>query len=129
MTGIRPGTSGSFTSVAQNGTGVTVAGTFGTLTIHNDGSYTYTLTSEDREGGTDVFTYQITDGDGDVDTATLTITVPADPNASGRRGRFGQRVGGEASRTACPTRPALRTRRIAQPQTAASRSVIPMAIR
>ena len=81
MTGIRPGTSGSFTAVAQNGTGVTVAGTFGTLTIHNDGSYTYTLTSEDREGGTDVFTYQITDGDGDVDTATLTITVPADPNA------------------------------------------------
>ena len=27
-------------------------------------------------GGTDVFTYQLTDGDGDTDTATLTITVP-----------------------------------------------------
>ena len=32
------------------------------------------------EGGTEVFTYQITDGDGDPDTATLTITVPASPN-------------------------------------------------
>ena len=80
VTGIRPGTSGSFTAVPQNGTSVIVNGAFGQLAIHNDGSYTYTLTSEGREGGTDVFTYQITDGDGDVDTATLTITIPADPN-------------------------------------------------
>ena len=76
MTGIRAGTTGNFTAVPQNGTSVVVNGAFGQLEIDNDGSYTYTRHEDARDGGTDVFTYQITDGDGDTDTATLTITVP-----------------------------------------------------
>ena len=74
VVGIRAGTSGSFTAVT--GAGATVSGTFGDLTIHSDGSYTYTLHEGTEGGGKDVFTYQIIDGDGDPDTATLTITVP-----------------------------------------------------
>jgi VCBS repeat-containing protein len=76
VTGIHPGTSGSFTAVPQDGADVTVHGTFGDLVIHDDGSYTYTRYDNAVTGGTDVFTYQLTDGDGDTDTATLTITVP-----------------------------------------------------
>ena len=63
---------------------VTVTGQWGTLLIHPDGSYTYTLSTEGAaaleakgEGQTlanEVFTYTLTDGDGDTDTATLTIT-------------------------------------------------------
>lgn len=83
VTAVQAGTSTTFDgadAVAQNGTGKVVDGTFGTLTIHNDGSYSYVLHQDVGEGGTDVFTYQITDGDGDTDTATLTITVPGNPN-------------------------------------------------
>ena len=70
---------------------VTVTGQWGTLLIHPDGSYTYTLSTEGAaaleakgEGQTlanEVFTYTLTDGDGDTDTATLTITpTGADDN-------------------------------------------------
>ena len=75
VTGAHPGASGGFTSVPQDGSGVTIHGTFGDLVLHDDGSYTYTR-SDIHQGGTDVFTYQLTDGDGDTSTATLTITVP-----------------------------------------------------
>jgi hypothetical protein len=75
VTGAHAGTSGGFTSVPQNGGGVTIHGTLGDLVLHDDGSYTYTRTDA-HAGGNDVFTYQLTDGDGDVSTATLTITVP-----------------------------------------------------
>ena len=49
----------------------------GTLTILDDGSYTYTPPPEGglREDGVESFTYTIFDGDGDSDTATLTIAV------------------------------------------------------
>jgi len=82
VTAVQAGTSTTFDSsdsVNQDGSGKAVVGTFGTLTIHNDGSYTYVLTGNQGPGGNDVFTYQVTDGDGDTDTATLTITVP--PNS------------------------------------------------
>ena len=75
VTGVHAGTSGSFTAVPQDDSSVLIHGTYGDLTIYEDGSYTYTRTDA-HTGGTDVFTYQLTDGDGDTSTATLTIDVP-----------------------------------------------------
>lgn len=69
---------------ATNGTvGSALAGTYGSLTLNADGSYSYKLNNEDpRIQGldsddtlTEVFTYTITDGDGDPSTTTLTITI------------------------------------------------------
>ena len=54
--------------------GATIAGSFGTLTIHADGSYSFAHNGTPG-GGTDVFTYTIKDGDGDLSSATLTIAV------------------------------------------------------
>jgi VCBS repeat-containing protein len=65
-----------------NGSGdLVIAGTYGTLTIHADGTYSYLATqgSIPPAGATETFTYLITDGDNDTDTATLTINV-ADHN-------------------------------------------------
>ncbi len=62
-----------------NGTSVT--GTYGTLVIGADGSYTYTAdqsAADDLDAGdseTDVFTYTVTDENGATTTATITITV------------------------------------------------------
>ena len=61
----------------------TFAGTCGTLELHADGSYIYTLNTADPDfigipGGasrTDTFSYTLNDSDGDQDTATLTLTV------------------------------------------------------
>ncbi|WP_265530668.1 Ig-like domain-containing protein [Sphingomicrobium marinum] len=54
--------------------GVAVAGTYGTLTLNADGSYTYE--ADPNVGDVqDVFVYTITDGDGDTSTVTLTINV------------------------------------------------------
>ncbi len=69
--GNNPGGSG-LTDV--NG-GVTIDGQFGTLTIAQDGSYTYTRTTADPLTATDVFSYTLKDGDGDTSTATLTINI------------------------------------------------------
>ena len=77
----------SLSAVSSNGTGhadssfdasgdLVVDGTFGTLVIKADGSYTYTLHSNAPGGSVDVFTYTLTDGDGDTSQATLTITNP-----------------------------------------------------
>jgi VCBS repeat-containing protein len=66
------------TTVASSGGGdMVIAGTYGTLTMHADGTYTYLATqgSIPPEGATETFTYLITDGDHDTDTATLTINV------------------------------------------------------
>ena len=76
VTGAHAGTNGAFTSVAQNGSGTLIHGTFGDLTIHDDGSYNYVLHQGVSTGGTEVFTYQLTDGDGDTSDATLTISFP-----------------------------------------------------
>jgi len=54
--------------------GATIVGSFGTLTIHADGSYSYAHNGTPG-GGTDVFTYTIKDGDNDLSSATLTIAV------------------------------------------------------
>ena len=60
-----------------------IAGTYGTLVLNTNGSYSYTLNNSDpRVQGldsndtlTEVFTYTISDGDGDPATTTLTITI------------------------------------------------------
>ncbi|MFK2914020.1 BapA/Bap/LapF family large adhesin, partial [Pseudomonas sp. 3HC3] len=58
--------------------GVSVAGTYGTLLVHADGSYTYTLNAGLTSavvGQQDTFTYELTHPNGTTDTATLTINV------------------------------------------------------
>ncbi len=56
--------------------GFVVQGEFGTLTMDENGEYTYVRDPNNLEGGEDVFTYTYVDGDGDTVTATLTIIVP-----------------------------------------------------
>ena len=78
ITGIRTGletaTTGTTGSVGQ-----ALAGTYGSLTLNSDGSYTYTPTNGGSLAAgakvTDVFTYTVSDGKGGSDKATLTVTV------------------------------------------------------
>ena len=75
---------GASTSVAlhssYNSSGTSVTGTYGTLTIGADGTYTYVAdqnAADDLDASdtvTDVFTYTVSDGAA-TDTATLTITI------------------------------------------------------
>lgn len=61
--------------------GGTTTGSWGTLDLAADGSYSYNLDTslvqglDDGEFRTDTFTYTIIDSDGDTSTATLTITI------------------------------------------------------
>ncbi|MCP6133222.1 Ig-like domain-containing protein, partial [Klebsiella pneumoniae] len=63
--------------------GGTFTGTYGTLVLAADGSYTYTLNSNDPDFknlggggvGTETFTYTIKDADGDTSKATLTLNI------------------------------------------------------
>ncbi|WP_418936793.1 BapA/Bap/LapF family large adhesin [Leclercia adecarboxylata] len=63
-------------NVAAGEAGTTINGLYGTLTLHADGSYTYTLTNTSASvlGRTDTFTYNIT-GKGATDDARLVITL------------------------------------------------------
>lgn len=66
----------SYTLVAAAGT--TIAGTYGTLTIHTDGSYTYTLNSDSvikLTGSEDSFTYILADGTTKNLVMTLGVSV------------------------------------------------------
>ncbi|MHA6196642.1 retention module-containing protein [Pseudomonas wadenswilerensis] len=61
----------------------TFVGTYGTLVLASDGSYTYTLNSSDPDfvnlhgggKGTETFTYTLTDADGDTSTANLVLNI------------------------------------------------------
>ncbi|SFH27662.1 retention module-containing protein [Pseudomonas sp. NFACC45] len=61
----------------------TFTGTYGTLVLNADGSYTYTLNTSDADfkglngggSGTETFTYTLTDADGDTSTANLVLQV------------------------------------------------------
>ncbi|MBA1201505.1 retention module-containing protein, partial [Pseudomonas capeferrum] len=61
----------------------TFTGTYGTLVLAADGSYTYTLNPDDADfkglkgggTGTESFTYTLTDADGDSSTATLMLDI------------------------------------------------------
>ena len=87
---------------------LTVSGTYGSLLINANGTYTYTLDNsriqtQNMLGGqtyNDVFTYKITDGNGGFDTATISVSVlgtldltaivpqPVAVNADGLSGEF-----------------------------------------
>ena len=62
---------------AVGSAGKVVVGDYGTLTIKQDGSYTYKANSNNPEG-VDKFVYKLSDFDGDTDTATLSITVTSE---------------------------------------------------
>jgi VCBS repeat-containing protein len=69
---------GTFVTPGYNGT--TLVGTYGSLLVHADGSYVYTLNPGQSSaviGHQDVFTYQLTHPNGTTDTATLTVDLDA----------------------------------------------------
>ena len=63
--------------------GGTFTGTYGTLVLNPNGTYTYTLNTSDPQfvalhgggNGTETFTYTLTDADGDTSTASLVLQV------------------------------------------------------
>ena len=61
--------------------GQELTGTYGTLTLNSDGSYSYAANTAGADGlahgatATDTFTYTVSDGAGTTDTANLVITV------------------------------------------------------
>jgi len=68
----------------KNGTGgvaTDIHGTYGTLHLNADGTFTYTRDNDDPITGTiqDKFTYTVKDGDGDLDSAVLTINLSDNP--------------------------------------------------
>ncbi|NEG99570.1 hypothetical protein GQQ22_12660, partial [Pantoea agglomerans] len=72
----------SYTLVVAAGT--TIAGTYGTLTIHTDGSYTYTLNSDSvikLTGSEDSFTYILADGT--TKNLVMTLGVSVDGSEGG----------------------------------------------
>lgn len=79
VTGVGVGEDG--TPTAAN-IGQPIVGTYGTLTLNADGSYSYTPNASVTGHVDDKFTYQITDGDGDTTTAVLTVTTNPPPTIS-----------------------------------------------
>ncbi|WP_299694195.1 Ig-like domain-containing protein, partial [uncultured Vibrio sp.] len=76
--GIRTGAENAANSTTGT-VGVGLVGSFGTLTVNDDGSYNYVADNADSlkvgEQVSETFTYTISDGQGGTDTATLTISV------------------------------------------------------
>ena len=61
---------------STSGGPIQVVGSFGTLTIQEDGTYTYEVNLPGpQNGGIEEFDYILTDSDGDTDPATLTIVI------------------------------------------------------
>ncbi|MEN3147477.1 DUF5801 repeats-in-toxin domain-containing protein [Neorhizobium sp. IRAMC:178] len=81
---------GAATAVPGNNGDVMVAGTYGTLTIHADGSYAYALDNNDADtqalaqnaGVNEVFTYDMKDAHGLTSTASLTIAITGTNDAT-----------------------------------------------
>uniref|UniRef100_UPI0010F9ED76 VCBS domain-containing protein n=1 Tax=Pseudomonas sp. 2FG TaxID=2502191 RepID=UPI0010F9ED76 len=77
LTGSGAGSTGPVTPLLSQ------AGTYGTLNLYADGSYTYTLNTADADflalagnpSAVETFTYTLSDSDGDSDTATLSLIV------------------------------------------------------
>ncbi len=90
VTGVVAGTGTVTTGVGVGGAVVSVNG-YGSLTLNNNGSYTYlpnysnSVVAALGPGQTvnDTYTYQITDGDGDTANTTLTITIVGVPAVVG----------------------------------------------
>ncbi|MGS2716987.1 beta strand repeat-containing protein, partial [Eionea flava] len=79
VTGVAAGNSGA-SEITTGVGGVGIDGTYGTLTIAADGTYTYVTNDAaqalaDGESATDTFSYTIKDDDGDFSTTTFTLTV------------------------------------------------------
>ncbi|MHC8315564.1 retention module-containing protein [Pseudomonas sp. LB3P31] len=82
--------------------GGTFTGTYGTLVLNPNGTYTYTLNTNDPDfkalhgggNGTENFVYTLTDSDGDTSTATLVLNIHNndDPITIGGLGVFGGEV-------------------------------------
>ncbi|CAM3477511.1 VCBS domain-containing protein [Parendozoicomonas haliclonae] len=68
------------TDVAASGT-TSITGTYGTLVIAANGTYSYTPLNSAANGGTDTFTYTVSDGT-TTSTANLTVNVIADGSAN-----------------------------------------------
>ncbi|EOF4706023.1 beta strand repeat-containing protein, partial [Klebsiella oxytoca] len=67
--------------VSVSSSGTTIAGAWGSLTIHSDGSYTYQPNGGlNGAGKSDVFTYTITDSLGHTASTTLTIDINGAPS-------------------------------------------------
>ncbi|WP_037217963.1 DUF5801 repeats-in-toxin domain-containing protein, partial [Rhizobium sp. IBUN] len=78
VVGVAAGSTTNAVSGNVNAVGIntaSIAGQYGSLVMHADGSYTYTRTPGSAGGGSDVFTYTIEDNDGDTSTTTLTINI------------------------------------------------------
>ncbi|RON60731.1 retention module-containing protein [Pseudomonas fluorescens] len=64
-------------------TPATIVGTYGTLVLNANGTYTYTLDTNDADfknlhgggNGTETFTYTLTDADGDTSSANLVLNI------------------------------------------------------
>ncbi len=73
----------------STGVGSTITGTYGTLTLNADGSWSYTLNNGDADTNalaaeqvaTDVFTYTMKDGSDATSTSTLTINITGSNDA------------------------------------------------
>ncbi|HHQ4940887.1 TPA: VCBS domain-containing protein, partial [Aeromonas veronii] len=82
----------------------TLPGTYGSLVLNANGTYTYTLNPADPQfvalpggaTGSEVFTYTLTDADGDVSTATLTLTIRSDDDGVTITNLIPQGEGGDA---------------------------------
>ncbi|WP_201837374.1 Ig-like domain-containing protein [Microvirga zambiensis] len=77
---IRSAAAGVATPVSQDATGpLVLKGTYGSLTLNRDGTFTYTANFANDliagESGTDIFTYLARNDTGDEDTARLVFTV------------------------------------------------------
>ena len=79
---------GASTANVTDGSGLDTAieGTYGTLILSSDGSYTYTTNPfaqslADGDTGSDVFSYTLTDADGDSSTTTITVSVAGQNDA------------------------------------------------
>ncbi|GEM_PF-821924 len=80
VTAIRTGTEAGTGTAGEIAGLSALQGVYGELRILANGSYEYTLTTDqtgldDGESISETFTYTITDGDGDTDTAELVITI------------------------------------------------------
>jgi large repetitive protein len=81
VTGVALGDTGT---TATDNVGSALVGTYGTIVLKADGTYTYTLDNtnptvnalkDNSQPLTETFTYTITDADGDTSTAKLVITI------------------------------------------------------